>query len=184
MSRQWEQTPFVAVGEQSEFPRMNMGFFRGPLWAVSSAILATSISPAFAANETNSWTKPTSGYWEEPYWSTGQLPSITNGPIMFNNSGWKALAIGASTTANYADHLRIKSLIIDAPIDSHNLLLLNWAGLLVSLHPDTLFVGTNGSLDSHFSALDAGSATLNGSATFADFGQSRFGQVQLGQNAP
>jgi hypothetical protein len=163
---------------------MNTGFFRGLLWALFLAIFIKSTSPAFAANETNSWTKPTSGYWEEPYWSTGQLPSITNGPILFTNPGWKALAIGGNTTANYADHLRIKSLTIDAPVDSHNLLLLNWAGLLVALHPDALYVGTNGSLDSHFSAIDAGTATLNGTATFADFGQSRFGQLQLGQNAP
>jgi hypothetical protein len=146
----------------------------------SSLVIGNSVLPAFADNEINSWTKSSSGYWEEPYWSTGQLPSYANAAIMFTNAGWKALAIGANTTAAYPDSLHIKNLTIDAPVDSRNLLLLNWAGLSVSLRADSMTVGTNGALDSHFSAMDVGTLTLNGQASFADFGQSRFASLRVG----
>ena len=46
-----------------------------------------------AAGGTNSWTKPTSGNWQEPYWSLGALPSINEAAVMFTNGGYKALAI-------------------------------------------------------------------------------------------
>jgi len=123
-------------------------------------------------------------YWEELFWSAGHLPTFSDGAILVTNAGWKALAIGSGTTANYPDSLRLGSLTIDAPVDSHNSLLLNWAGLSVPLHPDSLTIGTNGSLISHSSAIEAGTFTVNGQATFADFGQLRFGSVQVGRSAP
>ena len=156
---------------------MNTKSFRGAFCAVALAFLAAAIAPSFAENI---WTKTTSGYWEEPYWSAGHLPTFTDGRILFTNAGWKALAIGSATTANYPDSLRLTNLTVDAPPDSHNLLLLNWAGLSVPLHADSLLLGANGSLDSHFSAMDVGILTVNGQATFSDFGQSTFGQVQVG----
>jgi hypothetical protein len=55
-----------------------------------------------AAAPTNSWTKPTSGNWEEPFWSLGVLPSISQGEIEFRNPGFKALAIAPSTTAIFS----------------------------------------------------------------------------------
>ncbi len=160
---------------------MNMRSFRAALSAVSLAFWAAAITPSFAEN---SWTKTTSGNWEKPFWSAGHLPSFTDGAILFTNAGWKALAIGSATTANYPDSLRINSLTVDAPVDSHNLLLLNWAQLSLPLQADSLLVGTNGSLDSHYSALDAGIFTVNGQASFADFGQSRFGTVNVGLAGP
>src|SRR3954466_12083766 len=53
------------------------------------------------AAPTNTWTKPTSGNWEESYWSAGILPSMNFGAIEFRNPGFKALAIAPSTTTNY-----------------------------------------------------------------------------------
>src|SRR5437899_1496764 len=160
---------------------MNMGFFRGTL-CVSFAFWAASVLPAWAQNGINSWTKTSSGYWEEPYWSAGVLPSYDQDAIMFTNAGWKALAIGANTTTSYPDSLHLKNLTVDAPVDSRNLLLLNWAGLSIPLHADSMTVGTNGALDSHFSAMEVGSLTLNGQASFADFGQSHFASVQMGRS--
>ncbi len=68
----------------------------------------------------NSWTNRGSGYWEEPYWSCGRLPAADQGLIAFTNAGWKALAIGPNTTANFADSLTIKALDVEAPSNSFN----------------------------------------------------------------
>src|SRR5258706_4826154 len=81
---------------------------------------------------TNQWTKPTSGYWEESYWSLGGLP-LAQDTVAFRNPNWKALAIGANTTANYPGSLSVNNLLIQAPTYSFNQLLLNWAGLAVPL---------------------------------------------------
>src|SRR4026208_153975 len=82
---------------------------------------------------TNEWTKPTSAYWEESYWSLGVLPSVDQETVAFRNPGWKALAIGTNTTANYPASLLVNNLTIDAPTNSANRLLLNYAGLNVPL---------------------------------------------------
>src|SRR5438270_101394 len=77
--------------------------------------------------QANAWTKPVSGYWEEPYWSLGSLPS-TNQAILLTNAGWKALAIGPSTSQNYPGTLNVGSIFVSSPPSSFNLLLLNYAG--------------------------------------------------------
>ena len=133
------------------------------------------------AGQVNSWTKTSSGYWEEPFWSLGELPSSAHSRIIVNNSGFKAVAIGANTTANYSNALRIQSLYIDAPSDSGNLLLLNWSGLTTPLEVmNEIIIGPNGSLLSHYSAIRAGSLHIDGRATFTDFAQSQFDLVYLG----
>jgi hypothetical protein len=131
----------------------------------------------------NSWTKPTSGYWEEPYWSLGTLPSDGQS-VVFTNAGWKALAIGSSTTTRFPESLRIEHLSIGAPPDSQNLLLLNYAGLFVPLNARSISVGTNGSLLSYYSAIEAEALTVSGTATFAEYGQSRFNAVEVGSSQP
>src|SRR5688572_1737391 len=105
---------------------------------------------SFAA--TNSWTKTTSGFWEEPFWSLGVLPSASQEAVVFTNAGFKALAIGASTVANHPDSLQLNHLLVDAPTNSHNLLLLNYAGLNVPLSTTTFSIGRDGSLLSYYSA--------------------------------
>src|SRR5688572_7597634 len=66
--------------------------------------------------DTNSWTKPGSGNWEElASWSLGVLPDATQS-VMFTNAGWKALAIGANTARNFPQSMRVQSLRVDAPI--------------------------------------------------------------------
>ena len=134
--------------------------------------------PSFAA--TNSWTKTTSGYWEEPFWSLGVLPSASHEGIAVTNAGFKALAIGPSTVANYPDSLRINNLYVDAPANSGNLLLLNYAGFNVPLSTAATYVGRDGSLLSYYSSLRANTFAVNGKATFAELAETQVGSAQIG----
>lgn len=136
-----------------------------------------SLSVVSSGAITNEWTKTSSGYWEEPFWSLGTLPSAGQ-DVAFRNPGWKALAIGTNTTANYPASLTVNNLIIDGPTNSANQLLLNWAGLAVPLVVrENLIVGTNGSIACHSSSLIASNVLLRGPASFSD--QSRAALDQL-----
>jgi hypothetical protein len=133
-----------------------------------------------AAAQTNQWTKPTSGNWEQSYWSLGLLPGIDQQLVAIDNYGWKAVAIGANTTANYPQSLSLSNLLIDAPTNSRNTLLLNWANFNVPLVVSSnLTVGTNGALASHYSALRATNAYIDGTASFSDYATEDFGQLTL-----
>ena len=144
-----------------------------------------SVTSIFGADTTglgNSWTKATSGYWEEPYWSLGELPSIRHGETTFGNAGWKALAIGAQTTANYPDSLSISNLYVDAPPDSSNLLLLNWAGLAVPLSIVNDFrIQPRCALLSFASALRAKTFYCNGQAMFDVESSAQFEGIEIGR---
>ena len=138
-----------------------------------------------SSNTVNDWTKTTSGYWEEPYWSLGRLPAMDQDLVAFRNPGWKALAIGADTTANYPNSLAINYLTVEAPADSFNQLLLNYAGLAVPLSVNSdLVLGTNGSLVSYYSALRGGSLYLSAPATFSEGSMVIFSKIVVGANAP
>jgi hypothetical protein len=133
-----------------------------------------------AGGATNEWTKTTSGYWEENFWSLGHLPTLSDDWVAFRNPGFKALAIGTNTTANYSNSLLINNLIVDAPTNSANQLLLNYAGLNVPLVVrSNLIIGTNGSLISHGSALQAANVELHGFAAFSDQATEGFNTVTL-----
>ena len=136
-----------------------------------------------AAGATNEWTKPSSGYWEESYWSLGRLP-LDQDTVAFRNSNWKALAIGANTTANYPGSLSINNLLVGAPTYSFNQLLLNWAGFTVPLNVrSNLTIGVNGSLASHYSALHAANFEINGPTSFSDAAVGVFNQIVVGHLA-
>ena len=138
---------------------------------------------ASAAGATNEWTKPTSGYWEEPYWSLERLPTNQD-MVLFDNSGFKALAIGYSTVTNAPQSLSIQSLMIEAPTNSFNQLLLNWAGFTVPLSVSSnLVIGTNGSLVSHSSALIASDFYISATAQFFDESTASFTNVFVGPNS-
>ena len=65
------------------------------------------IAPGVA--DTNNWTKPSSGYWEEQaYWSLGVLPDATQS-VVFTNADWKALAIGFGTAQNFPQSMQVQS---------------------------------------------------------------------------
>lgn len=96
-------------------------------------IMVQSLWPAVGIGQTNSWTKPTSGYWEEPYWSLGVLPDSTQ-MVEITNAGWKAVAIGASTIQTAPGSLTVRALDLYADNDSAITLMLNYAGTAVPLH--------------------------------------------------
>src|SRR5437867_412960 len=126
------------------------GFWpQGAVLVIVAGLLA--ITPQnSSAQSTNEWTKPTSGYWEEPYWSLGHLPSMQDDGVLFANDGYKALAIGPSTTANYPTSLSIKNLSV---YGGNNLLLSNYSGMNVPLRVDSDFVlGPNASLLSYYAS--------------------------------
>ena len=137
--------------------------------------IALSFSVVFSASAaTNEWTKPSSGAWEEPFWSLGE-PSTAHEAVAIWNPGWKAVAIGANTASPV-----LNNLIIDAPTNSANRLLLNWAGLNDPLVVrSNLLIGANGSLVSHFSALQAANVELQGFAAFSDHATAGLDKITL-----
>src|SRR5688572_8818933 len=81
----------------------------------------------------NTWTKPTSGNWEDPSaWSLGVLPNSSQS-VLITNSGWKAVAVNSSTPINFPNAMTVDSLTIRGAWDTFNTLLLNYAGTAVPL---------------------------------------------------
>ena len=134
-------------------------FCRSFLYTLS--LLLVAINPVFAV--TNSWTKSTSGFWEEqPFWSLGVLPNSTQ-DIVFSNPNWKALAIGANTAQNFPQSMRVKSLSVGAPVDTFNTLLMSFAGYERPLQTDSLIVESNCAFVMHASLLEVAETTTDGS---------------------
>src|SRR5687767_14888943 len=104
------------------------------------AFLVSVATPASA--QVNSWTKPTSGFWHEPFWSLGILSDNSQSEIMFTNSGWKALAIDATTAGDFPASLRIQRMTVASPTNTVNTFMLNHAGVQSPLQiADSLYVG-------------------------------------------
>src|ERR1043166_8327930 len=130
----------------------------------------------------NSWTKPVSGYWEEPFWSLGVLPSSTQSGVVFNNAGFKALAIGASTVSSQPEALTIINLTVSAPAASLNTLLLNYPGLGTPLQVnDTFYLGSNARVVTYFGGLRVGTFLIDGSVTQSEFAETFAHHASLGQ---
>src|SRR5436305_8311566 len=103
----------------------------------------------------NSWTNPASGAWEDMHWSQGVLPGPGQS-ISIENPGWKAVAIGSTTVQNFPQSLRPWSISISSPTNSHNVLLLNYAGLQTPLSVEALRIYDNAALVTLSSALEIG----------------------------
>ncbi len=99
--------------------------------SLSMSAVALTLSASLHA-QVNSWIKPSSGRWEEPFWSLGTPPDFTQSGVMFSN-GWQALAIGAATVRDRPDSLRIQEMTVLAPPNASNTFLLNYAGLQMPL---------------------------------------------------
>ena len=148
-----------------------MKTFGYPMWSCGARLGCSSISIPFlyfatilaAAADNNSWTKSTSGYWEEQtYWSLGILPDATQ-DVLFTNSGWKALAIGTNAAQKYPQSMRVQSLRLGAPVDSFNTLLLNFTGFEQPLQTESLIVDSNSAVVMQGSALEIISTSMDGS---------------------
>ncbi len=145
------------------------------------------ISFAFrGAAQTNSWIKPNSGFWHEPFWSLGVLPDSSQSHIMFTNAGWKALAIDQVTARDHRDNLHIQRLTITSPTNTVNTLLLNYAGfqtpLLVS---DSVHLGSNSVLLTLSSVLQIGQDfVVDGTVNHGDGSQVLAGSLHVGETSP
>lgn len=150
-------------------------------WAI--VVLAFTTVSSVSRADTNEWLKSGSGYWEESYWSLGRLPTSQD-VVLFDNSGFKSLAIGQSTVTSVPQSLSLQSLTIESPTNSSNLLLLNWAGLDVPLSVSSnLVIGVNGSIISHSSGLSAGNFYIGATAQFLDHSAASFTNVFIGADA-
>ncbi|MGN6554345.1 MAG: hypothetical protein ACTHLW_11570 [Verrucomicrobiota bacterium] len=143
---------------------------------------------ADAAAQENSWTRSSSGNWEEPFWSLGILPG-TNQSISLTNAGWKAVMIGSSTAQNYPGSLSLKSIRIASPVDSHNTLLLNYAGFQTPLSVNALTVESNATMTMLSSSLFLNGPTGVGMSIGGEFNQSdnsvvSGNQIDIGFNGP
>src|SRR5262245_39465808 len=90
-------------------------------------LLLSLVTASAQSSGTNYWTKPTSGSWEEPFWSLGVLPNSSQ-PVVIANPGWKAVAINPSTPVDFPDSMTVGSLDVSGPTDTVNTLLLNFTG--------------------------------------------------------
>jgi hypothetical protein len=140
----------------------------GGSWLSILFVFFVAIAPGVAA--VNSWTKPTSGFWDEQaYWSLGVLPDATQ-DVQFNNPGWKALAIRAQTGQNFPQSMQIGALTVAAPADSYNTLLMNFSGFERPLQTTFLSVDSNSSVVVLSSALDvSGNLFMGGTFIQSDY---------------
>lgn len=138
--------------------------------------------------QVNSWTNPTSGYWEDQRWSLG-VPPGPGQSIRLTNAGWKALAISSTTVQNYPETLTIGSLTVSSPTDSFNTLLLNYAGLDHPLMTSSLTIASNSAVVMFSSALQVNNLgtdhfSVNGTFTEVESSAVSAGYLSLGENSP
>src|SRR5689334_2947626 len=130
-----------------------------------------SLSLLHAWGDANSWLKPNSGNWEEPYWSQGILPNYGHA-VMITNAGWKAVQIAPSTVQYFPDSLNVYSITVLSPVDSYNTLLLNYAGFDRPLTVNySLMVGSGAAVTMLSSALRLAGPTGVGLSIGGEFNQ-------------
>ncbi|HLX69003.1 MAG TPA: hypothetical protein VKV04_05175 [Verrucomicrobiae bacterium] len=107
----------------------------------------------------NSWINPASGNWQDATsWSLGILPA-NNQSVMITNSGFKAVAINASTPINFPASMSVSNLTITSPTNGQNTLLMNFVGagnpLVIGVNsnnPGSLVIGDTNSAVVMFSS--------------------------------
>jgi hypothetical protein len=136
--------------------------------------------------QTNSWTKPTSGFWHESFWSLGVLPDASQSHIFFTNAGWKALAVDNVTARDFPDSLNIPRLTVASPTNTMNTLLLNFAGIQSPLRVAESFeLGSNSVLLTLSSALEVGDDFfVDGTVSHGDLSQVSASSVYVGNTSP
>jgi len=123
-----------------------------------------------AAAQSNSWTSPTSGNWQDASWSLGIIPG-TNQTVLLTNAGWKAVQIGAATAQNFPQSLNVNSVVISSPTNSFNTLLLNYAGAAHPLTVQTLSVASNSAVTLFSSGLQINGPNGEGMTIGGTFNQ-------------
>jgi len=120
-----------------------------------------------SAQVVNSWTKPTSGDWDDPSAWSLEVPPSSSQSVLIANSGWKAVAINPSTPVNFPDSMTVRNLTIRTAFGgATNTLLLNYAGTTTPLRVlNNLNVETNGRVLMLYSGMNV-SNTLHVGGVF------------------
>jgi len=178
--------PGVATGEFMELEgrKNTMKLILARLAEGARLALVTGVAGMCLAVEaqTNSWTSPTSGNWEDLTWSLGVRP----GPgqtVLLSNHGWKALAIGPNTALNFPQTMTIDALAVISPgTDTVNTVLLNYAGFQTPLVTRSLYVSNDTALVILQSALEVtnnGTMTVGGTVSHGAFSQVEVDSLQI-----
>ena len=139
------------------------------------AVFIVSTLSSFA--DANSWLKPTSGNWEEPYWSQGILPNYGHS-VMITNAGWKAIQIAPSTAQYFLDSLSVYSITVLSPVDSYNTLLVNYTGFDRPVTVNyNLVIGPGAAMSLFSSALHLNGPAGVGLSIGGEFNQNDLSQV-------
>jgi hypothetical protein len=136
----------------------------------------------------NSWLKSSSGNWEESQWSLGALPG-SGQSILVTNAGWKAVAINPATAQNFPQTLNVNSITVASPVDSYNVLLLNYAGLPTPLTTKFLTIASNSAMTMLNSALNLNGNGGEGLKIGGEFNQNESSvvsgqQIEIGTIGP
>ncbi|MGN6553821.1 MAG: hypothetical protein ACTHLW_08880 [Verrucomicrobiota bacterium] len=122
----------------------------------------------------NIWTNPVSAPWESPSWSLRILPA-SNQTVTLTNAGYKAVGINSTTFANFPASLTVSNLVVAAPTNGLNTLLLNYTGLGTPFRIlNSCSIGTNGIINNLYSNFEvdgvAGGSLLIDGGTFMQVG--------------
>lgn len=104
---------------------------------------------------------------------------------MLTNTGWKAVAIGPNTVANFPQSLNPSSIYLGGATDSFNVLLLNYAGFNTPLSTTMLSIGSNAALTSLSSAVTvADRLSIGGALNQGDYSTLTTAQMSIGDIGP
>jgi hypothetical protein len=155
---------------------------------IGLSVCAACVPGTLVGQSSNAWNSPASGNWEDMHWSLGQLPADGQ-VVLVTNSGWKAIAIGPNTVANFPQTLNPSVITIASPVDSYNVLFLNYAGFDHPLSATQLTISSNAVLTTLASALNVNNATggpfsIGGTLNQGDFSIVTTARLTIGDVGP
>lgn len=127
--------------------------------------------------QTNSWSSPISGNWQDSTWSLG-IPPATSQSVMITNAGSITVGIFSTTAADFPATMTVSNLMISAPYGSQNTLLLDDFGTAVPLNiSNDCTIETNGSILNLYSGL-----LVDGELTLSNGSFTQVGGVTIATN--
>jgi hypothetical protein len=149
------------------------------LCACAIVSISSLVSPRCSQAQTNSWTYPDGGYWDDfRNWSLGVRPASSQ-VVLITNAPTKLVTLDSYTSSNYPASLTITSLTVSATGGLTNTLFLSNAGTSTPLYiQDSLAILSGGVLLMTNSSLQVGgtnggsfilegTAALSGTNTFS-----------------
>src|SRR5882724_1787702 len=135
-----------------------------------------------AEAQTNAWISNVSGGWEDLSWSLGARPG-TGQTILITNGNWKAVQLTHATAVNFPDSMTVDGIMLDAPPDTRNTLLLNYVGGSTPLTAGSIAMTSNTVIAMLSSALNsAGTLNMGGTFNQGDFSGVTVSNLYIGGN--